>query len=90
MLFRSSGELIFTPTYYYIGHLSKFINPGAKRISTVCSRSFLEATTFRNEDGSMVTVIMNQTDEPLDYKFYVADQMVESSIPARAMQSLVY
>lgn len=85
-----SGELIFTPTYYYIGHFSKFINPGAKRISTVCSRSFLEATTFRNEDGSMVTVIMNQTDEPLDYKFYVADQMVESSIPARAMQSLVY
>ena len=85
-----SGELIFTPTYYYIGHFSKFINPGAKRISTVCSRSFLEATTFRNEDGSMVTVIMNRTDEPLDYKFYVADQMVESSIPARAMQSLVY
>ncbi|MFT6034981.1 MAG: glucosylceramidase, partial [Marivirga sp.] len=29
-----TGELIYTPTYYYIGHFSKFINSGAVRVST--------------------------------------------------------
>ena len=33
-----TGELIFTPSYYYIGHFSKFIRPNAKRVSTAPSR----------------------------------------------------
>jgi glucosylceramidase len=34
-----TDELIYTPSYYYIGHFSKFIRPNAKRISSVSSRS---------------------------------------------------
>lgn len=85
-----TGELVYTPSYYYIGHFSKFIKPGAKRVSTACSRTFLEATTFVNEDGTYATVIMNGTDEEIGYKMYVLDQKIELSIPARAMQTLVY
>ncbi|NQV50658.1 MAG: glycoside hydrolase family 30 protein, partial [Candidatus Marinimicrobia bacterium] len=66
-----SGELIFTPSYYYIGHFSKFIRPNAKRISTSASRTYIESTSFLNEDGKMVTVVMNRTDEPIDYKLYI-------------------
>ncbi|MEM9053072.1 MAG: glycoside hydrolase family 30 protein, partial [Bacteroidota bacterium] len=62
-----TSELIYTPTYYYIGHFSKVIRPGAKRISTVSSRSHLLSTSFMNEDGSMVNVVMNQSDEPITY-----------------------
>jgi glucosylceramidase len=85
-----TDELVYTPTYYYIGHFSKFIKPGAKRISTACSRSFLISTTFRNTDGSFATVIMNENDEMIEYNFYVYDQEIELSIPARAMQTIVY
>jgi glucosylceramidase len=85
-----TGELIYTPTYYYIGHFSKFIRPGAKRISTVSSRSHLLSTTFVNEDQSMVSVVMNQSDEPIDYKLYVgASQAVSLNIPAHAIQTVV-
>ena len=85
-----SGELIYTPTYYYIGHFSKFIRPGAKRISTVSSRSHLLSTTFVNEDQSMVSVVMNQSDEAIDYKLYVGEaQAVSLSIPAHAIQTVV-
>lgn len=85
-----TGELIYTPSYYYIGHFSKFIKPGAKRVSTSCSRTFLESTTFMNEDGSYVTVIMNGTDEKIKFKLFVIDQKIELTIPARAMQTVVY
>jgi len=84
------GALIYTPTYYYIGHFSKFISPGAKRISTVSSRSPLLSTTFMNEDNSMVNVIMNQSDEGIDYKLYVgAAEAISLTIPAHGIQTVV-
>jgi glucosylceramidase len=85
-----TGELIYTPSYYYIGHFSKFIRPGARRISTVSSRSHLLSTTFMNEDQSMVSVVMNQSDQAIDYKLYVGEgQAVSVSIPAHAIQTVV-
>jgi glucosylceramidase len=85
-----SGELIYTPTYYYIGHFSKFIRPGAERISTVSSRSHLLSTSFVNEDSSMVSVVMNQSDEAIDYKLYVGpSEAISLSIPAHAIQTIV-
>lgn len=85
-----TGELTYTPSYYYIGHFSKFIRPGARRVSTSCSRTFLESTTFVNEDGTFATVVMNGTDQAIDYKFFVHDRKIELSIPARAMQTIVF
>lgn len=85
-----TGELIYTPSYYYIGHFSKFVRPGAKRVSTVASRSHLLSTSFLNEDGSMVTVVMNHTDEPITYKLYIGPKAIEEEILPHAMQTLVY
>lgn len=84
------GELIYTPTYYYIGHFSKFIRPNAKRISTTSSRSTLESTSFVNEDGTIATVIMNKTDTEIAYKFIVDEKQISLSIPAHAIQTLTY
>lgn len=85
-----NGDLIYTPTYYYIGHFSKFIRPGAKRISTVSSRSPLLSTSFLNEDGSLVNVIMNQSDEKIDYKLYLGPaEAISLSIPPHAMQTVL-
>ncbi len=85
-----NGDLIYTPTYYYIGHFSKFIRPGAKRISTVSSRSSLLSTSFLNEHGSLVSVIMNQSDEKIDYKLYLGPaEAISLSIPPHAMQTVL-
>ncbi len=85
-----TGELIYTPSYYYIGHFSKFIVPYARRISTSSSISFLQSTTFQNPDGSMVTVVMNDTDDAMDYSLYVDLQTIQTTIPARAIQTILY
>ena len=85
-----TGELIYTPTYYYIGHFSKFIEPGALRVSTSSSRSTIESTSFRNKDGKMVTVVMNKTDEKIAYKLIVGNSETLLQIEPRAMQSILY
>lgn len=83
------GDIIYTPSYYYIGHFSKFIRPNAKRVSTASSRSPLLSTSFLNEDGSLATVVMNQSDNEIKYKLYVDSKSVELSIQAHAMQTLL-
>jgi glucosylceramidase len=85
-----TGELIYTPTYYYIGHFSKFIKPGALRVSTTTSRSAIESTSFKNKNGKIVTVVMNKTDAKIIYKLMVGKSEVILEIEPRAMQSIIY
>jgi len=85
-----SGELIYTPSYYYIGHFSKFIRPSAKRVSTAPSRSHLLATSFLNEDGKMVTVVMNQSEIEITYKLIVGSKQTTVQILPHSIQTLVY
>jgi glucosylceramidase len=85
-----SGELIYTPTYYYIGHFSKFIRPGAQRASTTTSRSSLLATSFINEDGVVATVVMNQSDMEIQYRLQIDTLTATLAIPAHSIQTLVY
>lgn len=85
-----SGELIYTPSYYYIGHFSKFIRQGAKRVSTSVSRSSLLSTSFLNIDGKMVTVVMNQSNIKVTYNLIIASEKSVVTIPAHGIQTLVY
>ena len=84
-----TGELIYTPAYFYIGHFSKFIRPGAKRVSTASSRSHLLSTSFLNTDGSLVSVVMNQSDEDIDYKLYVKSEAIQITIAAHSIQTII-
>jgi glucosylceramidase len=85
-----TGELIYTPSYYFIGHFSKFIQKGAKRIDCVTSRSNLISTSFFNPDGKVVTVVMNHSSEKIDYNLYVDTNKVSISILPHAIQTLIY
>lgn len=85
-----TGELIYTPSYYYIGHFSKFINQGAKRVSSVSSRSQLLTTSFLNQDGKVVTVVMNQSNDKIKYNLSVGTQSAEVNILPHAIQTLVF
>ena len=86
----NTGELIYTPSYYYIGHFSKFIKVNAKRVSSAVSRTTLASTSFINTDGKVVTVVMNATDSSVNYNLYVHNAKTKLTIPAHGIQTLVY
>lgn len=85
-----TGELTYTNSYYYIGHFSKFIKPGAKRIAASPSRSSLIATAFANPDGKISTVVMNRGDKPVEYFAWLNGNAVAVTSPARSIQTLVF
>jgi glucosylceramidase len=66
-----TGKLIYTNSYYYIGHFSKFIQTGAKRIASSSNRDKLQTTAYLNPDGKLVTVVLNISDEKLAYKLWI-------------------
>ena len=66
-----TGKLIFTNAYYYIGHFSKYIQPGAKRIISSSSRSQLLTTAFKNPDGKLVVIVMNQGKINTPYSLWI-------------------
>jgi len=84
-----SGALTFLSSYYYIGHFSKFIRPGAKRISSVSSRGHLLSTAFLNEDGKIAAVVMNQGSEKMSYLLWIASKAAAIIIPPHSIQTLV-
>jgi len=86
----NTGQLIYTPMYYYIGHLSKFVRPDAKRISEIVSDTTLLSTSFKNADGKIATIVMNQSDKNVVYTITVKSKKNTITIPAHAMQTLVY
>lgn len=55
-------ELIYTPIYYYIGHFSKFIKRGAKRLGVTKYTSAIYFSAFKNPDGQIVAIALNPTD----------------------------
>ncbi|MFB9271257.1 MULTISPECIES: glycoside hydrolase family 30 protein [Flavobacteriaceae] len=85
----NTGELTFTNSYYYIGHFSKFIRPGAKRISSASSSNKLITTAFVNEDNTVVIVAMNQSSEALSYTVTVGSKTATVEMPAHAIQTLL-
>ncbi len=77
-----SGQLNYLSSYYYIGHFSKFIRPGAKRIISSSSRGQLLTTAFENTDGKIVVVVMNQSAEKIPYRLWISGKAAETvSLP---------
>jgi len=84
-----TGELRYTNSYYYIGHFSKFIRPGAKRVSAAASRSQLMVTSFLNEDGKLAVVVMNQGSHAVNYKLWIDGKVADVASLPHSIQTLV-
>ncbi len=84
-----TGELIYTNSYYYIGHFSKFVRPGAKRIISSASRSQLLTTAFLNEDGTIAVIVMNQSNKKITYNLCIGHNAAEISSLPHSIQTLI-
>lgn len=84
-----ANELIYTPSYYYLGHFSKFIKPNALRISTSSSHSDLESTSWLNPNGEIVTIVMNGTDKKQEYSLYIGVVETKLEMNPRSIQTIV-
>ena len=55
----NNDRIIIHDSYYYIGHFSKFIELGAKRIGSSKWSKDIETVSFKNPNGEIITVVLN-------------------------------
>jgi len=80
-----TGRLHYQSSYYYIGHFSRFIRPGARRILCATTRDALEATAFQNPDGHIAVVVLNWSDESIPFALKFKGQAAPTESPAHSI-----
>jgi beta-glucosidase-like glycosyl hydrolase/O-glycosyl hydrolase len=81
-----ADEYWATPEYYITGQFSKFVKPGAVRIgSDYGSTSTVTNVAFKNPDGSIVTIVINQTNSDQTFKLINNGTQVFATIPAQTV-----
>ena len=80
MIDTRSGEILYQSSYYYIGHFSCYIKPGARRIVCTSDSDILETTAFLNTDGQIAVVVLNRTSQsvPFALRFEGQSALAES------------
>jgi glucosylceramidase len=85
-----TNELIYESSYYYIGHFSKYIQPGAVRIGVDNSNDMLQVTSFLNTDGTIATVVMNEKDEAVDFKLGCGVKALSLRLEAHSIATYIF
>lgn len=76
-------------SYYYIGHFSKYIKPGAKRIANSSYTEDIEMTSFINSDNSIVVVIFNKHDYDIPYILNIGNDILKDNIKKHSILTYV-
>ena len=91
LLANAAGDdVAFLPTYFYIGHLSKYIQPGAVRIGWSKSTDAIDVTAVRNPDGRHAAVLLNRTDRDLRPCLRFRGQLAPVDLPAHGILSCAW
>jgi glucosylceramidase len=80
-----TGKVHYMNSYYYIGHFSKFIRPGAKRIACSSTSDDLLATAFINPDGRIAVIVLNKTDKLIDFNLCVDKRAITVNSPSHSI-----
>ncbi len=85
----ATGTLTYMNSYYYLGHFSKFIRPGARRIIASSNLDDFLTTAFLNPDGTIAAVVLNRTDRPREFRVWIDGKAAVTTSPARSIVTLV-
>ena len=80
-----TGEVEKKLSFEYIGHFSRYIKPGARRIASTVYTEMIDTVSFINPDRKLVSVFLNKTNKALPVVIRVNGQAAEFKLPANAI-----
>ncbi len=88
---RRAGAYRFNFDYYTLGHVSKFVRPGACRIaSNTFGSGSIEDVAFENPDGSKALVVLNSGGRPSTFSVRQGDARFSYTLPAGAVATFTW
>lgn len=87
---NAKDRVLFLSSFFYLGHFSRYIRPGAQRVAVASNRDSLETTAFVNPDGTIVVVVMNKSDWQMDFWIRHGGRSVETSAPPHSITTYMF
>jgi O-Glycosyl hydrolase len=84
-----TSEVFYQSSYYYVGHFSKFVQPGAKRIGCHFKDMPLEIAAFLNPDQRIVIIVLNQGDEDRQFILEIGMNARGFYSPKHSIQTVI-
>lgn len=87
----SPAQVKTTVDYTGLGHASKFVQPGARRIeSNTFGQGSLEDVAFQNPDGSIVLLVLNSSDGAVQFNIGWRGQFAQYKLAGGEVATFVW
>ena len=87
MLNSDNSDYNKSLAYYYIGHFSKVIKPGARKLAYSKYTNDINVTAFKNPDESIGIVVLNNSNNDIDFNLCMGDIMFKDSVKKQSIIS---
>lgn len=87
---RATHAITRNVEYYVLGHVSRFVRPGARALPSTGASADLRHAAFRNPDGSLVLVLHNRAEHDRSVTIHAGSQTLRASLPAGEVETLVW
>jgi glucosylceramidase len=84
-----SGQVDYTIEFYTMGHLTKFVKPGAYRIASTANTT-VPNVAWRNPDGSKALIAYNDTSSAQQLRVNWGNENFSYSLPAGASATFTW
>jgi glucosylceramidase len=86
----AGGRVEYEPDYYYMTHFSRYVRPGDVRLKCTSDNANLQTAAFKNTNGTIVVIVLNQTAGAINFKLKQGTQIIKPTIPAHALINFIY
>jgi glucosylceramidase len=90
-LHATPATVSYNGDFYALAHASMFVHPGAVRIgSTTQGREGLETVAFRNRDGSLALVVLNNRPTAATFTLRWHGRTLQTTLPASSLATYAW
>lgn len=84
----AAGTVIKNPSFFYIGHFSRHIMPGAVRIATTQYSPDVEVVAFQNPDGNIAVILFNPNPKGHQTFLRIDGRIMPVEIPGESISTV--
>jgi glucosylceramidase len=89
MIDTKSGKINYMPSYYCIGHFSKYIEKGARRIYSSSDEDGVYSVAYLNEGFKIVIVLLNEREVGSKVSIFDKEGGFTVDIPAHSLSTFI-
>jgi glucosylceramidase len=83
----SSGTIIYNPEFFVMKHFGYYIKQGAAIMPVTGSNAALYPLAFKNPDGTIITLIANNSDSGIATTIQLGNQYLDVTLPAASIST---